>query len=197
VPSLQLFSAGMSGGVILSVQKDVPRMSSARSIALNATVLTALVLSAMDYSAAQPNAAAQDVDWLSALADAETLSAARLSVPEQTKIFEQIERTSFDVPDSWSMELRARKISLGKLEGLVVRGTRLLCGATGNCETWVFRRTPEGWVNMLDGEAPIAASLGFVRQNVPVRDLVLTANLSASRSDVTRYTFDGRFYHRR
>ena len=90
-------------------------MSSARLISLKATVLTALVLSAMDYSAAQPNAAAQDVDWLSALTDAETLSAAGLTIPEQTKIFEQIESTSFDVPDSWSMELRARRISLGKL----------------------------------------------------------------------------------
>ena len=167
--------------------------------------LTCLALASVEPVDAQPAknapnsvtvAPATDVDWLSELADSEIFPTANLSVAEQKSVLDQIESTSFDVPESWFAELRVRRISLGTSEGMIVRATRFLCGATGNCETWVFRRTAAGWINMLDGEAPIASGIGFVRQNLPVRDLVITANSSASTSDLTRYTFDGHVYRR-
>jgi hypothetical protein len=49
-------------------------------------------------------------------------------------------------------------------------------------------------MNLLVGEAPIASSIGFVRQNLPVRDLVITANRSANASALMRYSFDGKLY---
>jgi hypothetical protein len=107
-----------------------------------------------------------------------------------------LEVTSFDTPDSWLLELRVRRISLGKSDGLVVRGTRLLCGGTGNCETWVFRRAHDKWLNTLDGEAPIASGIGFVRQTAVINDMVVTANQSADMETRTRYKFDGKLYRR-
>jgi hypothetical protein len=70
----------------------------------------------------------------------ETLRAAKLSSTEIKQICEQVETTSFDVPDSWEKELRGQRVSLGNEDGLVIQGTELLCGGTGNCQTWVLRR---------------------------------------------------------
>src|SRR5438552_13765566 len=58
----------------------------------------------------------------------ETLQAAKLSSTEIKQICEQLETTSFDVPDSWETELRGRRVSLGNEEGLVIQGIELLCG---------------------------------------------------------------------
>src|SRR4051812_12226152 len=87
-------------------------------------------------------------DWLPALSDHETFAAARLTSTEQEQIFDQVAATSFDTADSWIVELRARRIALGGTDGLLVRGTRLLCGGTGNCQTWLFRRSNQRWLNM-------------------------------------------------
>jgi hypothetical protein len=133
---------------------------------------------------------------LAALNDRETFSAAKLTRVEQERILADIEATSFDTPDSWLDELRVRRISLGEAYGLVIRATRLLCGATGNCETWVFRHAAGQWVNALDGEAPVASSIGFVRQTDGTKDLVITANLSAEAERWTQYRFDGGVYRR-
>ena len=70
----------------------------------------------------------------------ETLRAAKLSSTEIKQICEQAGTTSFDVPDSWEKELRGQHVSLGSEDGLVIQGTELLCGGTGNCQTWVLRR---------------------------------------------------------
>ena len=66
----------------------------------------------------------------------ETLQAAKLSSTEIKQICEQLETTSFDVPESWETELRGRRVSLGNEDGLVIQGTELLCGGTANCQTW-------------------------------------------------------------
>src|SRR5262249_37615621 len=81
------------------------------------------------------------INWLKDLSLDETFLAAKLDAVERKQIIDQVEKTSFDVPDSWESELRVRRVSLGEAEGLIVRGTQLLCGGTGNCETWVFRRS--------------------------------------------------------
>lgn len=107
-----------------------------------------------------------------------------------------METTSFDVPDSWLAELRVARISLGTSAGLVVRGTQLLCGGTGNCQTWVFRRENSKWRSLFDGQAPVVSRAGLVRQNAGVRDLVTAAHVSAGREQWTQYRFDGHVYRR-
>ncbi len=133
-------------------------------------------------------------DWLPALQDSETLPAARLTATEERDVLDQLERTSFDVPDSWTQEIRIRRVSLGAVEGLVVRGTSLLCGGTGNCQTWIFRRVGGRWRDAFASTAPIAASVGIGRASVPIKDVFLTAHTSADAESWTRYRFDGRHY---
>lgn len=145
---------------------------------------------------AQSTSLPADIEWLTPLRSTETLARAGLTSAEQQQILKQLEVTSFDAPDSWPAELRVRRVSLGGVAGLVVRATQLLCGGTGNCQAWVFRREQDGWLNMFEGEAPVVSSVGFMRQTGVVQDLVVTANLSAEREHWTRYRFDGKVYRR-
>jgi len=39
------------------------------------------------------------------------------------QIYESLESTSFDTPDSWEKELRTRRVSLGNGKELVVQGS--------------------------------------------------------------------------
>jgi hypothetical protein len=145
---------------------------------------------------AQPTNLPADIDWLTQAQSQDTFSKAGLTQADQQQILKQVEITSFDVPNSWLSELRVARISLGTSAGLVVRGSQLLCGGTGNCQTWVFRRENSSWLNMFDGEAPVVSRAGLVRQNAGVRDLVTTAHLSAEREQWTQYRFDGHLYRR-
>ena len=121
------------------------------------------------------------------LDDFETFQAAKLSSNEANGILKQIEETSFDYPDSWQSELRVRRLSLGDTDGLVVRGTRLLCGGTGNCQTWVFRRQSNGrWVSMFQRQAPIISAFGFAdHTSRGIRDLVTLADASGKPAHTT------------
>src|SRR5882672_9709241 len=74
------------------------------------------------------------------LRNSDTFEAEKLGASEKREIRRELEKGSFDAPDSWDREVRVRRISLGAVDGLVVQGVTLLCGATGNCETWVLRR---------------------------------------------------------
>src|SRR5690242_20357054 len=106
---------------------------------------------------AEPSHAAQ-APALAHLAESETFETANLSAPERAEILAQVEAVSFDVPDSWYGELRARRVSLGSNGGLVVQGRRLLCGATGNCQIFVFARRASKWQILFDMTAPLAVS---------------------------------------
>src|SRR5215470_17021493 len=66
--------------------------------------------------------------------------AANLSPCETAEILKQVEGSAYDYPDDWTRELRVRRVGLGGSPGLVLQGSKLLCGATGNCQTWVFRK---------------------------------------------------------
>ena len=139
----------------------------------------------------------QELDFtaIPPLTDKDSIAAAKLPAAELKQIFDQIEQTSFDVPDSWTAELRLRRMPIAGSDGLVVRGTALLCGGTGNCQTWLFRRSNAAWVNLFEGEAPIIASLGFRRHaSHGIPDLVATAPVSAERSTYVVYAFDGEVY---
>jgi hypothetical protein len=125
----------------------------------------------------------------------ETLQAAKLSSPEIKQICEQLEATSFDVPDSWETELRGRRVSLGNEEGLVIQGTELLCGGTGNCQTWVLGRSSGKWLTMFKDQAPIASAFGFQPEtHSGHKNFVVAANSSADAENYIIYHFDGQFY---
>lgn len=135
------------------------------------------------------------IEWLKDLRETETWSAAKLTPGEQKEIIDQLETTSFDTPESWQEEVRVRRISLGETEGLLIRGTKLLCGATGNCETWVFRRFGGKWLNLFDGEAPVVSGFGFSSEATGgIRDFYVGSEASAGQEVRIKYKFGGRFY---
>ena len=142
-------------------------------------------------------ALAQELDFtaIPLPTDKDDIAAAGLPPAEAKQLLDQVEQTSFDTPDSWQAELRLRRLPIGGGGGLVVRGTALLCGGTGNCETWLFRRSNGAWATMFDGEAPVISSFGFGRHiSHEIPDLIATAPLSASTSTYLVYVFDGRVY---
>jgi uncharacterized protein YecT (DUF1311 family) len=146
-----------------------------------------------------PSAAAsnlpRNINWLKDLSDNETFLAAKLSAAERKEIIDQVEKTSFDVPDSWESELRVRRVSLGEAEGLILRGTKLLCGGTGNCETWVFRRSQGNWFNLFAQEAPVVSGVAFEQEATGgIKNLLVSANSSAARESRVLFRFDGKFY---
>jgi hypothetical protein len=125
----------------------------------------------------------------------ETLQQAELSVSEVKQVLGQVEQTAYDTPESWQKELRIRRVSLGSVDGLVLQGTSLLCGATGNCQTWVFRRIGTRWVCLFRGQAPLASGFGFELQaRQRIRNLVLSSHVSADETDYAVFTYNGRAY---
>ena len=155
---------------------------------------TALVadLFVMGTASAQP----LQLPAMGSLKASETFHAARLSSAETARIFKQVEETSFDYPASWQSELRVRRVSLGDTDGLVIQGRKLLCGGTGNCQTWVFRRTNGRWTSMFQHRAPIVSAFGFAdKTSHGARDLATLAHVSAETSAYSVFEFDGNFYH--
>lgn len=138
---------------------------------------------------------ARGIEWLKDLSASDTFLAAKLTPVEEKQIIDQVESTSFDAPDSWDKELRVGRVSLGDSDGLLVRGTQLLCGGTGNCETWVFRRSQGKWLNMFDQESPIVSKFAFEgNSGQGVKDFLVSANGSAAKESRTLFKFDGKVY---
>lgn len=133
---------------------------------------------------------------MQSLGPKDTFAAASLSAKEIHEIVNAVEQSAYDTPDSWSKELRVRKVDLGGSPGLVVQGTKLLCGGTGNCQTWVFRRLDNKWTSLIgDGQAPIAESFQFgPGATNGIKDFKIAANSSAEASARVTYKFDGKFY---
>lgn len=155
-------------------------------------VLALLALCAMGGAAV-----AQELDFtaIPLPSDKDDIAAVKLPAVELKQILDQVEQTSFDTPESWPAELRLRRLPIAGGDGLVVRGTAMLCGGTGNCETWLFRRANGAWAKMFDEEAPAIASFGFGRHvSHEIPDLIATAHLSASTSTYVVYVFDGTVY---
>ena len=126
----------------------------------------------------------------------ETLAKLGLPQAELTQVISGVQAAAYDSPDSWEKELRARNISLGAVPGLVLQGTDLLCGATGNCQIFVFRRVGEKWLALFEGEeAPVVEGFSFgpgLAQGI--KDLHVISNSSADKSTQATYRFDGKFY---
>lgn len=125
--------------------------------------------------------------------------AARLTTEEIGEILAGVERSAYDIPKSWRDELQVKRVDLGGDAGIVVQGTKLLCGATGNCQVFVFRNTHGHWVSLFgDGQAPSGDSFQFgPGLSHGIKDFSVRTNLSAATDEHMTYAFDGRVYRRR
>jgi hypothetical protein len=151
------------------------------------TILAALAASLASAQSELPEARFLRVDY--------TFRDAAIPPSQIRQITAQIEKTSFDAPDSWEQELRIRRVAMGQADVLVVRGTSLLCGATENCQAWVFLRSQQRWRNLIQGPAPLASGLGFEeRVSAGLKNLVLVTNAGRQKDRYTRYRFNGQFY---
>jgi hypothetical protein len=119
-----------------------------------------------------------------------------LSAAEQHQILAVVAPSAFDAPDSWEDELRAVRVDLGASPGIVVRGTKLLCGGTGNCQLFVLRKANGAWVSLFGNEqGPIAESYEFGPDVVQgIKDLTVTTNLGADAARTVKYRFNGQIY---
>jgi hypothetical protein len=129
------------------------------------------------------------------LGTADTFAAAKLMQQEVSQLIPALEQLAYDVPDSWNTELRAKRIDLGNSAGLVLEGTNLLCGGTGNCQIFVFRKVNDRWISLFQGQAPICEAFTFgpgTRNGV--KNLTVTDNQSAETTHQVTYQFDGQFY---
>lgn len=126
----------------------------------------------------------------------EALGRLNLSATELKQVISGVEAAAFDSPDSWEKELLGRRIPLGAAPGLVLQGTDLLCGGTGNCQIFVFRRAGQDWVPLFAGEqAPVVEGFSFGPEGTQgIKDLHVQANSSADKSSSGTYRFDGKFY---
>lgn len=129
------------------------------------------------------------------LGKSDTFAAAKLTKQEISQLIPSLERLAYDTPDSWNTELRAKRIDLGDSQGLVLEGTNLLCGGTGNCQIFIFRRVNSRWISLFQGQGPIceAFTLGPGTTN-GIKDLSVVSNQSADAAHTVVYRFDGHVY---
>jgi hypothetical protein len=126
----------------------------------------------------------------------DTFRAAQLTKREVEELLRQVEDSAFDTADDWTSELRVRRVDLGGSPGIIIQGTKLLCGATGNCQTWVFRKAENRWISLFAGDQVLIIEgfqIGSGATN-GIKDFKVVANSSAETEERITYHFDGNFY---
>ncbi len=133
---------------------------------------------------------------MQAIGPNETFASAKLLPTEVREIIAGVDKSAYDTPDSWENELRVRRVDLGSSPGLVVRGTNLLCGATGNCQIWVFRSVNGHWVSLFGNDAaPLADGFKLGPDvTLGIKNFTLSTNRSANREKPITYKFDGNLF---
>ena len=140
----------------------------------------------------------QSIAQMQSLRPSDTFAGAKLSTKEAREIIGAVELSAYDTPDSWKKELRVRRVDLGGYKGLVVQGSNLLCGGTGNCQIWIFRKAGDRWVSMFGSDsAPIAESFQLESSTQGVKDLTIVTNSSAEGGERAVYRFDGQLYRKK
>jgi hypothetical protein len=126
----------------------------------------------------------------------DTFDSVGLSAKEVQEIVAEVEQSAYDTPDDWKKELRLRRADLGNNPGLMVQGSKLLCGGTGNCQTWVFRKADNKWVSLFPSDrVPIAESFRLgPGVTGGIKDFTILANSGAETGQTVTYKFDGTFY---
>ncbi len=130
------------------------------------------------------------------LSPKETFASAHLTAAEIAEIITAVEESAYDTPDSWEEELRVRRVNLGNTPGIVVMGSKLLCGGTGNCQIWVLRKIDGKWKSLFATEqAPVAEGFQLGPNSTHgIKDLTIVANTSATTTSRVSYKFDGKNY---
>ena len=143
--------------------------------------------------------AMQSIAQMQSLRPSDTFAGAKLSTKEAREIIGAVELSAYDTPDSWKKELRVRRVDLSGYQGLVVQGSNLLCGGTGNCQIWIFRKAGDRWVSMFGSDsAPIAEGFQLGPSTTQgVKDLTLVTNSSAEGDERAVYRFDGKQYRKK
>ena len=136
---------------------------------------------------------------MQSLGRSDTFAAARLSTREAHEVVDAVELSAYDTPDSWKKELRVRRVDLGGDTGLVVQGSNLLCGGTGNCQIWIFRKARGKWVSMFGSDAvPIAESFQLGPSTTQgLKDITIVTNSGAEGGERAVYRFDGKQYRKK
>jgi hypothetical protein len=136
------------------------------------------------------------VTQVHSLGPKDSFNSVGLSAKEVQEIVEEVEQSAYDTPDEWKKELRARRVDLGNNPGMMVQGSKLLCGGTGNCQTWVFRKADNKWVSLFPNDlVPIAESFRLGPGiTYGIKDFTIVTNSSAEAGQTVTYMFDGKFY---
>jgi hypothetical protein len=153
--------------------------------------ISAVVLLSAVFFLAKPA-----VTEMQSLGAKDTFNAIGLSAKEVQEIVEEVEHSAYDTPDDWKKELRVRRVDLGNSPGMMVQGSKLLCGGTGNCQTWVFRKADNKWMSLFPNDlVPIAESFRLgPGVTGGIKDFTIVANSSAEAGQTVTYKFDGKFY---
>jgi hypothetical protein len=133
------------------------------------------------------------------------ITAIGLSQNELTEVLSTVLRYDFvkesDVrsPTALKKELLARHVDMGEgaNNGLVVQGTSELCGGTGNCVTWFFRKSGAKWqlLPLARRYPPDSAAFAFISpKHNGLLDLVLVRHMSADDAPVDVWQFNGAKY---
>jgi hypothetical protein len=136
------------------------------------------------------------VTQMQSLGPKETFNTVELSPKEVQEIVEEVAQSAYDTPDDWKKELRVRRVDLGNRAGMIIQGSKLLCGGTGNCQTWVFRKAGNRWVPLFPNDlVPNAESFRLGPSATGgIKDFTIVANSSAEAEQTVTYKFDGKFY---
>jgi hypothetical protein len=99
-------------------------------------------------------------------------------------------------PRIWESELRVQRVDLGASPGIIVQGSKLLCGGTGNCQTWVFRKAGGELISLMaKDQVPIAEAFSLgPKMTRGIKDFSISANTSADSGKNITYKFDGKLY---
>ncbi len=126
------------------------------------------------------------------------ISGIGLSAEERRQVLDAVARGAFDTPESWDEELLAARVDLGASPGIILRGTKLLCGGTGNCQLFVIRKANGTWISLFaDEQAPLAESFELgPGVTLGIKDLTVVTNSSAEASQRVTYRFDRQVYRR-
>jgi hypothetical protein len=133
---------------------------------------------------------------MQSLGPKDTFNSVGLSAKEGQQIVAEVEQSAYDTPDDWKKELRVRRADLGNNSGMVVQGSKLLCGGTGNCQTWVFRKADNKWVSLFPNDrVPMAESFRLGPGVTDgIKDFTIVANSGAEAGQTVTYKFDGKSY---
>lgn len=151
---------------------------------------------AIAFSVTLHNSKATAASQMESLGPNDTFGTAQLTKNEVEELLQQVKDSAFDNADDWRSELRVRRVNIGRSPGLIIQGTKLLCGATGNCQTWIFRKLDGRWISLFPADAvPVIEGfhIGSVLTN-GIRDLTVSANSGAETEVRVTYQFDGKLY---